>query len=320
MSVAARSARAFLLVAALPIVALLAATPPAAPAAAALTHRITRVDSLSIRDLLDISTASVGDLSADGRWLAVTIASRRDGLGADFSRDGDPTYLRGSVARVMVIDTKTGAQRALWPVKKTVRGLTWSPDGTRLAFLLLENDALQVNVWDRASGKFSVAKLPPGQYVAENSELRWTEDGRQLAFAARADGWRAMAKAKFAGLTSAAVVALDGKDDFIEWDGMNRLSAQLQTLRGLSISVATQLERGANPALEAAIVKDLGAVFEQEMPQLAHDLFGGEPSSDADDALLRVQAYLTQIAPAFSLRGGTREILRGIIARGLGLR
>ena len=101
---------------------------------------------------------------------------------------------------------------------------------------------------------------------------------------------------------------------------LGRLSAQLQTLRGLSISVATQLERGANPALEAAIVKDLGAVFEQEMPQLAHDLFGGEPSSEADDALLRVQAYLTQIAPAFSLRGGTREILRGIIARGMGLR
>jgi acyl-CoA dehydrogenase len=31
-------------------------------------------------------------------------------------------------------------------------------------------------------------------------------------------------------------------------------------------------------------------------------------------------AYLSQIAPTFSLRGGTREILRGMIARGLGLR
>jgi hypothetical protein len=33
-----------------------------------------------------------------------------------------------------------------------------------------------------------------------------------------------------------------------------------------------------------------------------------------------VLAELTQNAPSFSLRGGTREILRGIIARGLGLR
>ena len=31
-------------------------------------------------------------------------------------------------------------------------------------------------------------------------------------------------------------------------------------------------------------------------------------------------AYLLQMAPSFSLRGGTREILRGIIARDLGLR
>ena len=36
--------------------------------------------------------------------------------------------------------------------------------------------------------------------------------------------------------------------------------------------------------------------------------------------LLRTLAYVTQIAPTYSLRGGTREILRGMIARGLGLR
>ena len=101
---------------------------------------------------------------------------------------------------------------------------------------------------------------------------------------------------------------------------LGRLTAHLSTLRALSISVATQLQRGANPALEAAIVKDLGALFEQEIPQIAHDLFGTEPSLASDNAMLRVQAYLTQISPAFSLRGGTREILRGSIARGLGLR
>jgi hypothetical protein len=35
---------------------------------------------------------------------------------------------------------------------------------------------------------------------------------------------------------------------------------------------------------------------------------------------MRVLALLLQVSPSFSLRGGTREILRGIIARGLGLR
>lgn len=101
---------------------------------------------------------------------------------------------------------------------------------------------------------------------------------------------------------------------------IGRLTARLHALRKLSVSVATQLQRGANPALEAALVKDVGAVFEQDIPEIAHDLFGVEPSLASEDALRRVQAYLTQVAPSFSLRGGTREILRGIIARGLGLR
>ena len=43
------------------------------------------------------------------------------------------------------------------------------------------------------------------------------------------------------------------------------------------------------------------------------------PTRGAGD-LERVLAHLSQNAPSFSLRGGTREILRGIIARGLGLR
>jgi acyl-CoA dehydrogenase len=98
------------------------------------------------------------------------------------------------------------------------------------------------------------------------------------------------------------------------------MAARLHALRNLSISVATQLQRGENPALEASLVKDVGAIFEQEIPDIAHDLFGQEPSAASTEALLRVQHYLTQTAPSFSLRGGTREILRGIIARGLGLR
>jgi dipeptidyl aminopeptidase/acylaminoacyl peptidase len=202
---------------------LILASSTAAAAAAAVP---ARTDSLGIRDLLDVSTVAISDLSPDGRWLAVTVSSRRDGLGTDFSRDGDPTYLRSPAARVLVIDTKSGAQRAVWTARKTVRALTWSGDGTRLAMLVLENDALQVMIWDRVTGKFTAAKLPAGQYAAENSELRWSDDGRQVAFAARSDAWRTKAKARFAEITKGPIVALDGKDDFLEWDAMNRMNEQ----------------------------------------------------------------------------------------------
>ena len=100
---------------------------------------------------------------------------------------------------------------------------------------------------------------------------------------------------------------------------IGRQMSHLTTLRQMSVSVAGMLDQGENPALEASVVKDLGAVFEQELPNIAHRLMGLEPDSNGTD-FQRYLAILTQISPSFSLRGGTREILRGIIARGLGLR
>lgn len=102
---------------------------------------------------------------------------------------------------------------------------------------------------------------------------------------------------------------------------IGRQVAHLTTLRTMATSMAGLLQAGVDPTLEASVLKDLGAVFEQDLPGVAQSLVDSEPRSDAGaDDFQRVLAHLTQIAPSFSLRGGTREILRGIIARGLGLR
>ena len=63
-----------------------------------------------------------------------------------------------------------------------------------------------------------------------------------------------------------------------------------------------------------------GTTFEQSIPEKVHDLLDLEPTIDSGTQLQQVHGYVTQVAPSFSLRGGTREVLRGIIARGLGLR
>jgi alkylation response protein AidB-like acyl-CoA dehydrogenase len=94
----------------------------------------------------------------------------------------------------------------------------------------------------------------------------------------------------------------------------------LVTLRALSVAVTAQLARGESPALEAALVKDLGTELEQFIPHAISEELGRHPQHAISDGLLRAVAYVTQICPTYSLRGGTREILRGIIARGLGLR
>ena len=97
------------------------------------------------------------------------------------------------------------------------------------------------------------------------------------------------------------------------------LVAELSNLRQMSRGIAAMLNRGENPQLAAANVKDMGALFEQRIPEVAHALFGNELRRTGSP-FVATQAYLTQSVPSFSLRGGTREILRGIIARGLGIR
>ncbi len=105
-------------------------------------------------------------------------------------------------------------------------------------------------------------------------------------------------------------------------ESVGRLVAQLHTMRRMSVSVAGMLEQGKEPVLEASIVKDLGTVWEQALPNRARDIAafvdgsGGGNAPSFEDVL----DYATLVAPKLTIQGGTTEILRGIIARGLGLR
>lgn len=101
---------------------------------------------------------------------------------------------------------------------------------------------------------------------------------------------------------------------------IGRLVTHLATLRNMSVTVTSKLVQGASPVVEAALVKDLGTSFEQAIPAVIEAAIAADPSAEVDADLYRTVAYLSQVAPTYSLRGGTREILRGMIARGLGLR
>ena len=106
-----------------------------------------------------------------------------------------------------------------------------------------------------------------------------------------------------------------------EAEGIGRLVAQLHTLRRMSVSVAGMLEAGKEPVLEASIVKDVGTLWEQRIPAQARELAAfaeRQPNNEADfDELVE---FASLQAPKFTIQGGTTEVLRGIIARGLGLR
>ncbi|WP_151633356.1 acyl-CoA dehydrogenase family protein [Noviherbaspirillum aerium] len=101
---------------------------------------------------------------------------------------------------------------------------------------------------------------------------------------------------------------------------IGRFATHLTTLRNMSVTVTSQLVKGASPVVEAALVKDIGTEFEQAIPAVIEAAISADLHDIADADLYRTAAYVSQVAPTYSLRGGTREILRGMIARGLGLR
>lgn len=100
---------------------------------------------------------------------------------------------------------------------------------------------------------------------------------------------------------------------------LGKMIARLAILREMSISLTAKLARHESPVTEAALLKDIGTELEQAIPAEIADALAADPLP-TDPELMRTLAYLMQINATFSLRGGTREILRGMIARGLGLR
>ncbi|MEM6999554.1 MAG: acyl-CoA dehydrogenase family protein [Pseudomonadota bacterium] len=98
---------------------------------------------------------------------------------------------------------------------------------------------------------------------------------------------------------------------------IGRLASHVMTLRRMSISVAGMLQQDKDVAVEAALVKELGNNFEKLLPEVARLAL---PVVGSSTLYRRTFEETMLLSPSFTLRGGTREILRGVIARGLGLR
>ena len=117
------------------------------------------------------------------------------------------------------------------------------------------------------------------------------------------------------------VRALGPNPDMRGAEGIGRLVAQLHTMRRMSVSVAGMLQAGKEPVVEASIVKDIGTIWEQQLPHRVRDLAAFIDADASNHHTLDEQlAFATKIAPKLTIQGGTTEVLRGIIARGLGLR
>lgn len=162
---------------------------------------------------------------------------------------------------------------------------------------------------------FEEALVPANMLLGEEGQ-GWDQVMSELAFE-RSGPERFLSSIE---LMVQLVEVLKGRPSDAAQITVGRITARLAVLRRLSRSVAGMLQNHQNANLQAAIVKDVGALFEQGLPDLARELVDCEPDPRSASAYAAVLANIVHNAPSWSLRGGTREILRGIIARGLGTR
>lgn len=99
---------------------------------------------------------------------------------------------------------------------------------------------------------------------------------------------------------------------------VGRLAARFWAIRQMSLSVARALDAGAAPAVEAALVKEIGTRFEQEVVEALRAVAETEIDADGGSMFHQLLAEAVLTSPSFTLRGGTTEILRSVAAKGLG--
>lgn len=96
---------------------------------------------------------------------------------------------------------------------------------------------------------------------------------------------------------------------------LGRLVANYRVVRAVSLSVARSIDDGRTPTVEAAVAKDLATGLEQETVEVIRRLYGGELGPAATDPFESLLTRAVLSAPTFTIRGGTTEILRGVVAR-----
>ena len=173
---------------------------------------------------LDVMSGSIVDVTSDGRWLVVTVQSRRDRTDVDHMRFGDPTYVSPASTRVLLVETTSGDQEWLFADPVRIRGLTWSPDDTQLGYFLMEGGQYQLRLYDIESGNTRSISLGTAKEISSNSPLIWAPDGSSVLLSLRPEAWAEEAQQAFGVITSGPVVIQDSRNDFLAWDRVRNLA------------------------------------------------------------------------------------------------
>lgn len=147
----------------------------------------------------------------------------------------------------------------------------------------------------------------PADHVLGQIGNGWTQVTEQLAFE-RGGMERVLSTYP---LLEQAIAAAESDDDLERTGGALAL---IRTLRRLGRVVAGEMDRGAAPVLLAAVLKDVGTIFEGDVNELGRHVLDTEPDPfGGGSAQLLADGILA--APGFTIRGGATEVLRSIVSR-----
>jgi len=257
-----------------------AQTPPAATAApqAAPAPSVFAAD-----DMLKVVTASVLDLSDDGRFVAATARRTLDNAETDNRRYGDPSYVSPSAVRLLVIDTASGRTDMPLADLADIRQAAWSHDGTRLAFIQIVRPgatsewAVRLRVWERERSALTDVPLKGDAGVAVNSGLDWSADDRRLVVSLRAKARDAEARARFKALTDGPVIVHSSKEPFLEWDDLGR-ATRWRSIAAIDVATgAVRIVLPEKKLLSYSVARDGSFVTFQEdvTGKTDYDVIGG---------------------------------------------
>jgi len=173
---------------------------------------------------LDVRSVRIAAVTDDGGRVAATVQTRRDRSNVDHQRYGDPTYISPVAMRLMVIDTRSGAQTWVHEQPAQISGFEWSPDGARLAYFMVENGRYTLRLFDAGASRSTAVTLKSSKEIASSSPLVWSPDGMLLLIGLRPGGWADEARSAFLALTEAAVIVQDSRNDFLAWDRVRNIA------------------------------------------------------------------------------------------------
>lgn len=135
-----------------------------------------------VEDLMRMQRIAEYSLSADGARAAVLLY--RPKLNYQY-RPGDE-HAKAFDTSLVIIDARSGEQREVTVDRGQPSGLSWSPDGRKLAFQAGDDDEARIWIWS-----VDAAQARPLSQVRPRfleSELLWTPDSRSLVVAVIPEG------------------------------------------------------------------------------------------------------------------------------------